>query len=219
MRNTINVLFLSEADADYANCACDGLRCLVMPPVFAYQPAVRKRGKPGTTLELGLMGNFNWWPNQRMLHWFASQALPHVTSPLRLNLFGRPCGSLSRDPRILQHGVVEPVEEVFNRCDFLICPALPAGGVSVKIAESLYNGMPVLATREAVRGLLLEEDPAVALCAGAGEWIQFLDSDRARHLAMQQVSSANKRKFAPSAHLENLHTFIANAVHPVSPAL
>jgi hypothetical protein len=209
IREIGNVIFLSQDDATFAGSVCEGLNSIVVPPVFDYEPGLRQPRKRGPTLEIGFLGNFKWWPNQLALQWFAGQILPRVKAPLRIHLFGLPGGpGRPSDPRIVQHGAIERLEEVWATCDFLICPVFPTGGVCVKLAEAVYNRMPVLATRHAARGLPLDIDPALVFLDEAGEWVEFLNSTAAAHLAERQVSEKTAASFALDTQREKLRQFV-----------
>jgi hypothetical protein len=213
MRETGNVMFLSHEDAAYAGSLCEGLRSTIVPPVFDYEPRPRQHRNAGPTLEIGLLGNFGWWPNRLSLRWFTDEILPHVKSPVRIHLFGSPGGGgWRRDPRIVEHGVVEDIEEVWASCDFLICPTFATGGVCVKLAEAVYNRMPVLATRHAARGLALDEDAALVFLDEAGEWIEFLNSTAAVRLAGREVAEKTAAEFAMNTHRDGLQEFVQGAV-------
>jgi hypothetical protein len=213
IREIGNVIFLSHDDAAYARNLCSGLVSTTIPPVFDYEPRPRQRLKAGATLEIGLLGYFKWWPNQLSLHWFVNEVLPHVKAPIRLHLFGQPGGRNWRsDPRIVEHGMVEQIEEVWANCSFLICPTFATGGVCVKLAEAVYNRMPVLATRHALRGLTVDEDPALVLLDEPREWIEFLNSPAAGSLAERQVSEKTAARFAMDPQKENFQQFIRGAL-------
>jgi len=213
IRESRNVIFLSREEAAYAGTFCERLRPITMPPVFDYDPRPRPRTKPGPTLEIGFLGNFRWWPNQLSLRWFADQVLPYVKSPLRINLFGhRGPRGWRNDVRIVEHGVVGNIEQVWASCDILICPAFASGGVCVKFAEAVYNGMPVLATRQAARGLSVDDDPAIVLLDEPGEWVEFLNSPAARDLAGKQVLRKTTAVFAIDTHKARLQEFVRGAL-------
>jgi glycosyltransferase involved in cell wall biosynthesis len=213
MRETRNVLFLSQEEAAYAQSLCEELRPATVPPVFDYEPAIRKPRKPSPPLELGLLGNFGWWPNQLGLRWFVREVLPSLKSPVRLNLFGQPGGRRWKGhPRIREHGTIEEIQQVWDTCDLMICPSFSSAGVRVKLAEAIYNGVPVLATNLAARGLPIDPDAALIFFDAARDWIDFLNSSAAWQLAGRQVSEKTKAPFAADAQKIVLQQFVQDAI-------
>jgi hypothetical protein len=167
-------------------------------------------------LELGYVGDFEWWPNQVGLRWFLQKVYPHTNGAIRLNVFGRHSERfMADDPNIVRHGVVDRMSDVWRRCDIVICPDLSGGGVSVKFSEAIYNRMPVLATRHAARGLPLIDDPAVMLLDQAQEWVEFLKSPAAKRLAGSRPSTATAMTFSIETHKDRLHRFVRG----ISPAV
>lgn len=213
IREIGKVIFLSREEAAYAGSLCECLRSTTIPPVFDYEPRPRPHTIAGPTLEIGLLGNFKWWPNQLSLRWFSNEVLPYVKSPVRVNLFGHSGVHPGRgDPRIVKRGVVESLEQVWASCDFMICPAFSTGGVCVKFAEAVYNKMPVLATRHAARGFSVGHDPALVFLNEPREWVEFLNSKAARDLAERQVSDKTAARFAMDVQKDKFQQFVKNAI-------
>jgi len=211
-----NVLFLSHADADCARREHAKIATLTIPPLFDYPPAERARGKATATpdgIDIGFMGNCEWWPNQEGLRWFLQRVFPYTGASTRLHLFGEKSERLVADhPRIGKHGFVPALRQVWETCDFMICPVFSGGGVSVKLAEALYNGMPVLATSFATRGLPMCHDPSLVVLDSVENWIEFLRSPAARRLAERRQSTLPDPTFAASTHAAPLHTFIRSVM-------
>jgi glycosyltransferase involved in cell wall biosynthesis len=213
IRRAGNVIFLSHDEARYAARLCEGIRTITVPPVFDYAARPRQSREAEATLEIGLLGNFKWWPNQLSLRWFADKVLPHVKSPVRIKLYGQGAERGWRsDRRIVVCGVVDRIEQVWAGCDFLICPAFPTGGVCVKLAEAVYNGVPVLATRHAARGLSLDDDPALVFLDEPGEWVGFLNSTEARELGGRRVAEKTGARFAVGTQKDGLQQFVRDAI-------
>jgi hypothetical protein len=77
------------------------------------------------------------------------------------------------------HGFVDDPRDAFSACDIMIAPIIDGAGIKVKVAEALYNGVPVVATPFAVKGLPTGSSTAVRVCDTAPEWIAFLSSGEA----------------------------------------
>jgi glycosyltransferase involved in cell wall biosynthesis len=213
LRRAHNVVFLSSADAQYAVSECPGLRAITLPPIFDGPRAPRPVREPGAdALEIGMLANFEWWPNRQGLQWFLREIFPHLRPQIRLHLFGS--GSVRtarRSPRIVAHGYVHHVGDAWRTCDFMICPILSGSGVCVKLAEAIYNGVPVLATHFAARGLPLSPHPAIALRDGADTWVRFLNQE-GPGFARQTVPSDISARFSSDAHTRALSDFMLGLI-------
>ena len=187
---------------------------LHVPPLFEYEPLPhRRRARLKETPQLGLLANFTWWPNRAALRWLAQQVLPRVSRDLRVHLFGEGSASVDvSDPRIVAHGFVNDVVEVFTTCDVMLCPIVSGAGVSIKFAEAIYNGVPVLATPFAARGLPLPTMSGVTLADGTDEWVRFLDGEGLEQLAAEEVPPKTSRIFALSTHAAAVHAFLRDTV-------
>ncbi len=116
------------------------------------------------------------------------------------------------DPRIVAHGFADDVVEVFTACDVMLCPIVSGAGVSIKFAEALYNGVPVLATPFAARGLPLPTMSGVVLADGVEEWVRFLDGEGLDRLAAEEVPPTTSRIFTLSTHAAAVHEFLRDTV-------
>jgi hypothetical protein len=159
-----------------------------------------------------MLANFEWWPNRQGIDWFLRDVLPHLSPWVRVHLFGN--GSIraaGRAPRVVAHGYVPRAEDAWALCDFMICPVLSGGGVSVKLAEAVCNAVPVLATPFAARGLPLDPHPAIMLLEGADSWIRFINQ-RGPDLARQTVPAEISARFKMQTHARAMSDFILQVI-------
>ena len=214
MRAVGRVLFISAADEADVRREAGELTTLHVPPLFDYEAPARGPGRRSEGMpQLGFLANFTWWPNRDALRWLLRDVLPSVRRDLRLHLFGEGSASLDvGDPRVVAHGFVDDVAQVFARCDVMLCPLVSGAGVSIKFAEALYNRVPVLATPFAARGLPLPAASGVVLADGADAWIRVLDGDGLDVLAAEEVHAKTARTFAPETHAKAVHEFLHAAV-------
>jgi glycosyltransferase involved in cell wall biosynthesis len=202
MRAVDGALFISADDR--ARVLEEGLTIptLHLPPLFGYAPPPRQPRPPASPIRLGFLANFDWWPNRDAVRWLLHEILPRVARPdLRVHLFG--AGSTrygSADPRVLAHGFVEDVARAFAASDVMLCPMTTGAGVNVKFAEALYNGVPVLGTRFAARGLPPLDERSVLLADSADAWIRILSGTRIWQLADTRVPPGTAAAFAPTTH-------------------
>jgi hypothetical protein len=90
----------------------------------------------------------------------------------------------------------------------MMCPIRARAGVSIKVAESLYNRMPVLATTQAIRGFQALSGPGLMVIDSTEDWINFLNSSEADQLATQVPSEELSRQFSVDQHVQSLDNFI-----------
>jgi hypothetical protein len=210
MRRMQHIIFLSSRDAELARRECPEINSIVVPPLFDYRPAewVRTRS-PAGGLDIGLLANFGWWPNRQGLRWFLKEVFPHAPEETRLHLFGEHGQQvIPGHPRVVGHGFLPRIQDIWPLCDFMICPIFSGGGVSVKFAEIVYNGVPVVASSFAARGVPVEPHPSIILLDRAEDWIRFLHSPAARALPLRRGPAPMTRAFALESHVEPVHAFV-----------
>lgn len=210
MRAVGRVLFISVADEVEALDDLPDLQTLHLPPLFEYQPVPREpRSQPQSPPQIGFVANFDWWPNRVSLRWLLDKVLPSVTRDIRLNLYGEGSESVNTsDNRVARHGFVGDLSQIFALSDIMICPVLAGAGVSIKFAEALYNGVPVLATPLAARALRLTDPKGIALIDGAEGWARFLNGEGLDMLAAQALPTVTANLFAPTTHAATLGAFL-----------
>jgi glycosyltransferase involved in cell wall biosynthesis len=213
MSRIADVIFLSARDAELARRECPNINPIVIPPLFDYPRAEWARTPHSNgQLDIGLLANFRWWPNRQGLQWFLKEVFPQILGTTRLHLFGEHSQQMAaHHPRVVGHGFVPRIQDVWARCDFMVCPIFYGGGVSVKFAEIVYNGVPVVASSFAARGVPLEPHPSIVLLEGAEDWIRFLRSPAAQELSRRRGPSPLARTFALESHVAPVQAFISEA--------
>ena len=209
MKRAGRVIFLSEEDRSVAVNACPGIASRVIPPVFDYEPASREV-KIRDRIRIGMFADFTWWPNKLSLDWFMTEVWPSVTSNVELHLIGYGSEDAARgEGRTVSHGIVRHARDAFPMCDFMIAPIVDGAGVKVKVAEALYNRVPIAATSFAVRGLPLQARSAVSIFDSPGDWIAFLNGDATRSLANRTVPLETAAWFSTRRVADLLGKFLA----------
>lgn len=211
IRRVHHVIFVSEHDADQMQEDAGPLHSLVVPPLFSSPLPDRTLRPANGPPTIGLMANLWWWRNQVGLRWLLNEVLPRVSADFRLHLYGLGTESLQHaDPRLVGHGFIEDPEEVWRDCDFMICPGVRATGVNVKLAEAIYNSVPVLATSFGASGLSVEAAEGIVLADDTEDWIEFLNGPDCRSLGTQRISRAIGDRFAVDTHASAVQRFFAS---------
>jgi len=160
-----------------------------------------------------MLANFGWWPNREGLAWFVAKVFPHISSKIQLHVFGPESQRVAPiHPRIRRHGYVASLSEVWETCDIMISPVFSGGGVSVKVAEAIYNGMPLLGSVFSARGLPLDPDPSIVLLDRPEAWIEFLNSG-ADALAGRTVPRSIADRFRAEVYCQAFSEFLVQSLH------
>ncbi|MCC6139552.1 MAG: glycosyltransferase [Nitrospira sp.] len=205
------VIFLSADEMAWGKRQVPDIRALHVPPLFTAPPASRLP-RVSSPLRLGYLADFAWWPNRRNWLWLIEEVLPKVQRPLQVQVFGRGSERLPVSDRVVLHGRVPDLATVWSQVDIMVCPTRVGAGVNIKVAESLHNRMPVLATTQAVRGLACAAGPGLAVKDNAEDWVAFLSSSGADQLARQVPSEELRGQFAIDRHAETLKRFMRDTV-------
>lgn len=158
------------------------------------------------------MGKLDYAPNREAVDWIFRELLPHlamVPHIIRLVLLGTPVppqrpAVLPSNVRLIMPGWVPQIAPYLHAADVCICPIFSGSGTRIKILEYLSAGKPVVATRKAVEGLLIE----------SGKHYQLADTPeemagKIAHLLSQEIAarhmSIRARAFVEKHYLwENL---------------
>jgi glycosyltransferase involved in cell wall biosynthesis len=214
LRRVRNVVAISADDACTLREAVSGLDVLVIPPTFSYEPA-RRDGKVHQPLRFGMLGNFEWWPNREGYNWFIDKVWSRARDCGELHVFGAQSQTLSEAPNVIRHGYADKLSDVWQSIDLMINPIISGSGVNVKVAEAMFNGVPMLCTPMAVAGLLTKPDPAIVVLDHAEQWIELLEGGEAIAVAQRQPRAATRRQVEARTHVAALATFVDRLISEV----
>lgn len=141
---------------------------------FPFQPRESKIQAP----TLLFVGNFAWVPNQEGVKKLLTTIWPKVQEALpqaRLRIVGR--GVSPGLVRLAENQGAEVVGEVpeilpeYRKADILVSPVEIAGGTKFKILEAMAVGLPVVASSQAVAGLLVKDGTHVLIAHEPASWV------------------------------------------------
>lgn len=213
LQKSSGVISISEADRQWLLKTLPGTNAVTLLPSFkSLVQQKARRGSPGKNrpLNLGFLGNMQWWPNRRSIDWFIEQVLPHIGAEVQLHLFGNGSQSVQGGASTIGHGFVDDLQEIWDTVDIMIQPIVAGAGVNIKVAETLYNRVPMLATPMALKGLPLLEDDAIVTLESADEWIAWLNSDAPEALSATRIREENAALFTQSAAVKSLRALCAS---------
>lgn len=210
-RRAGGVVFVSASEMAWARARLPTLRAMHLPPLFATIP-VSRVARRGGALRLGYLADFSWWPNRHNWAWLIEDVLSRVRRPLEVHVFGRGSERIAVRDGVVRHGMVRDLATVWSHADIMVCPTRVGAGVNIKLAESLHNRMPVLATTQAVGGLACAFGSGLVVLDEAEDWAAFLDSPRAEQLADQRPSDHLCEQFSVEQHSGVLQRFVRDTM-------
>jgi hypothetical protein len=98
-------------------------------------------------------------------------------------------------------------------------PIRHGSGISVKAAESLYHGMPILSTSFGLRGLPAIDHPQIVRRETAEEWVSFLSSPESRTLCKDRLPLSVSRHFELEANVSRFVNFLSRLLRLKHPHL
>lgn len=137
-------------------------RIVLLPHAMAPQPAPATHDRPGSALRVGFIGS-DHPPNRaaaRMIVMEFAPRHPQVT----FELIGSVCHTLDAEPpaNVVLHGVVPEARKhhLLAGWSLALNPVTEGGGASVKLADCLAHGVPILSTAFGARGYSLTDSKA-----------------------------------------------------------
>lgn len=114
---------------------------------------------PEREVSLFHIGAMDWTPNIEGIQWFLEKVWPLVlekTPEIKLYLAGRKMPEdlqVTAPKNVVVVGEVESAREFIGEHSVMVVPLLTAGGMRVKIIESMAIGRPVISTRIGAEGI------------------------------------------------------------------
>ncbi|MDT7838925.1 glycosyltransferase [Aquabacterium sp. OR-4] len=121
-------------------------------------PALREclQALPAGTRRIGVLGTWTWEPNMAGLQWLLDEVLPLLPPHCQLILAGSGLERLPARPRTTVLGRIAEVASFYEAVDLVAIASVRGSGVHEKAIEAIGQGVPVVASRHGLRGLLAE---------------------------------------------------------------
>jgi glycosyltransferase involved in cell wall biosynthesis len=152
-------------------------------------------------------------PNYLSIAWFLREVRP-LTPDIPLRIIGNVDEMVrARAPALfaanaqLFHGRIDDLDEAYAKAATILLPTVSGHGISIKTIEALSSGAPLIATREAFRGIAIDPTSLanVTLLDDAKSFAAAL-----RDAAAKQPVSASERKTSDTRRLyDRLFSFEA----------
>lgn len=171
------VLAISTPDQAWLRRFMRPASVVLVPFTTAAEPLAPLPSGHGPTDRLVFAGT-NAPANVRGLRWFVEFVWPYLRD-MRLVVFGEVGKSVPRDPRIEIRGVVDSTDEIYEEYGVALNPVFVGGGLKIKSLEAISTGLPLVASREGLRGLENFVGEGVALARSRAEFISAVRAQAA----------------------------------------
>lgn len=172
-----------EERGEFQSLASDGAGKVRTFPVPG-QTFASATGTLPKTYDVGLLGSWMWDVNREGLDWFLDSVAPLLPDGLRIAVAGK----IGRQPKappanVRFLGFVDDAAEFMRACRVLVIPSTVGAGIQIKTIESIAAGVPLVATRVALRGIVerpsnvVEASEAGQMAARIEELLARLDRD------------------------------------------
>ncbi|TPW27106.1 glycosyltransferase [Martelella alba] len=116
---------------------------------------------PGSVLngdkeyDIGLIGSWNWEINRQGVIWFLENVLPVLPRDVSVAIAGAGSETLQcSDSRLTKLGRVPDAARFMQGCRALAVPTTVGSGIQLKTIEGIAQGIPLVATSLAMRGIV-----------------------------------------------------------------
>lgn len=107
------------------------------------------------------IGLLSWWPNKDAILWFYHNIFPFIKEKIpqvRFYIVGaNPSKKIrkigQKDSSVVVTGYVKEAKKYFKKAGVFIAPIRAGAGVRIKILDAFSYGVPVVATKAAVKGI------------------------------------------------------------------
>ncbi|ALN73037.1 WecB/TagA/CpsF family glycosyltransferase [Aureimonas sp. AU20] len=121
---------------------------------------------PDPSVDVGLLGSWNWDVNRAGLDWFLANVAPRLPRHLRIVVAGRSHHAPGTSLGPVRFAGFMPDAGAFLRsCAVVVIPSTVGSGIQIKTIETLGLGVPTVATSIALRGI---DDPPLDLRVANG---------------------------------------------------
>ena len=91
------------------------------------------------------------------INWFLKEVLPFLENT-EIHIIGKICTEIGDYEKVVKHGMVDDLNDFYNRAKVAICPMLSGTGIKIKVIEALSYGIPVVTNRRGVDGLVNKKE-------------------------------------------------------------
>lgn len=181
------ILLVSERDMRIASEMEISQDKLIYLPI--YEKIEKTQVLPANKLRLGFIGaaiDFNI----DAINWFIENVFTNLEiRNIELHIYGQVSDTIKvKDSRVVKHGFVNDINDVYKNIDIVINPIQVGGGVKVKNIEALSKGKVLITTNIGAQGLEDGVNKAFLLANTPEEYINILKEYSDKKFEIDELS-------------------------------
>lgn len=148
---------------------------MTIPPIFSYPRHINRIDTNTTDCKIVFLANLNWWPNVQAYSWIRNSLSESLPSNIKIHIYGNGSLRYQDTKNIIHHGFIPDMYSIWEDATCSIAPITSGSGVNIKVAESLYNNIPVIGTKLAFKGISEENlGGTIAADLDSNQWASLL---------------------------------------------
>lgn len=135
-----------------------------------------KKKTQATKQTLLFVGDLEWLPNRQGISWFIKEIFPKLDN-VKLNVVGQIDSAFKQqheNSKISFWGYQKEISNFFNHADIFIAPLKIGEGVRLKILDAFSRKIPVISSKNAIKGLTVKHKQELLIARDNSEFISLI---------------------------------------------
>lgn len=136
-----------------------------------------KKKNEAISRTLLFVGDLEWLPNRNGLSWFIKKILPKLDN-VKLQIVGKVDHEFKQqysNAKISFLGYQKEISNFFNQADIFIVPLKIGEGVRLKILDAFARQIPVISSKNAIKGLAVKHKQELLIATNQFEFISLIE--------------------------------------------
>ncbi|OQR35044.1 hypothetical protein BWR15_13940 [Pseudomonas sp. T] len=148
---------------------------ITIPPIFSYPRSIINIDANAINYKVVFLANLNWWPNIQAYNWIRDSLSKSLPKNIKIHIYGNGSLRYQDTTNIAHHGFAPDIYSIWKDAICSIAPIISGSGVNIKVAESLYNNIPVIGTALAFKGIAQKNlSGAITADLNSTQWVSLL---------------------------------------------
>lgn len=144
--------------------------------------------------------------------WLYKEVLPHLKN-CKIHMIGKICYEVEDHPLVEKHYLVKDIDQFYRNTKLSICPMLTGTGIKIKVLEALSYGLPVVATRRGVDGLMSKANNGCLVADTGKEFANKMIKLLSDETFYEETRTMAKKYFLENHTLEHEREVLENSLN------